>query len=52
MIAKFRPAQLVFLDGKKTVKIKRIIKRETGFEYELRETGEIIPESRLSLLKQ
>ena len=52
MIAKFRTAQLVFLDGKKPVKIKRVVKTENGFEYELRDTGEILPESRLSLIKK
>ena len=51
MIAKFRAAQLVFLDGKKPVKIKRVIRTNNGFEYELRETGEILPESRFSLIK-
>lgn len=52
MISKFKPAQLVFLDGKKPVKIRRVIKKNGGYEYEIRETGEIVDETRLSLLKK
>lgn len=52
MISKFKPAQLVFLDGKEPVRIKKVIKTSKGFEYQLRERDEIIEESRLSLLKQ
>jgi hypothetical protein len=51
MISKYKNAQLVFIDGKIPVKIKRVIPTVQGFEYELRETGEIIPENRLSLLR-
>jgi hypothetical protein len=51
MISKFKSAQLVFMDGKKPVKIKRVIKKNSGYDYEIRDTGEIVPEERLSLLK-
>ena len=52
MAAKFRAAQLVYLDGKNPVKIRRVVQTERGYEYELRETGEMVPEDRLSLLKK
>jgi hypothetical protein len=51
MISKFKNAQLVFIDGSKPVRIKRAILQDGRFVYEMRETGEIIPEERLSLLK-
>lgn len=51
MISKYKNAQLVFKDGKDPVRIKKVIRRETDFEYELRGTGEVLPEERLSLLK-
>jgi hypothetical protein len=41
----------VLIDGKTTVRIKRVISEEGNFQYELRESGEIISEERLSLLK-
>ena len=51
MISKYKNAQLVFVDGSTPVRIKRVIQEDGGFKYELRETGEIIDEDRLSLLK-
>lgn len=51
MISKYKNAQLVFVDGKKPVRIKRVILSDGKFQYEIRETGEIIDEERLSLLK-
>ncbi len=51
MISKYKNAQLVFIDGQKPARIKRVIKKEDHFVYELRETGDVIPEDRLSLLK-
>lgn len=51
MISKFKNAQLVFVDGKTPARIKRVITQEGKFQYELRDTGEIIDEDRLSLLK-
>ncbi len=50
MVSKFRAAQLVFLDGERPVKIRRVIKTGKGYVYELRETVELIREERLSLL--
>jgi hypothetical protein len=52
MISKFKNAQLVFIDGERPARIKRAIKENEEFMYEMRESGEVIPESRLSLLKQ
>ena len=52
MISKFKNAQLVYIEGKIPVKIKRVIFKEGKFEYEIKETGEIIPEERISLLKK
>lgn len=51
MISKYKNAQLVFVDGKTPVRIKRVIQEGGKFKYEIRETGEIIDEERLSLLK-
>ncbi|MBN1597933.1 MAG: hypothetical protein JW894_06525 [Bacteroidales bacterium] len=51
MISKYKNAQLVFVDGKTPVRIKRVLIEDGKFHYELRETGEIISEDRLSLLK-
>jgi hypothetical protein len=51
MISKFKNAQVVFIDGKEPVRIKRAIQKDGQFIYEMRETGEMIPEARLSLLK-
>lgn len=51
MISKFKNAQLVFIDGDRPARIKRSISAEGRFMYEMRETGEMIPEDRLSLLK-
>lgn len=52
MISKFKSAQLVFLDGKKPVKIRRVLRKDDEYEYEIRETGEVVKEERLSLLKK
>jgi hypothetical protein len=52
MISKFKNAQLVFIDGSKPARIKKSILQDGKFVYEMRETGEIIPEERLSLLKE
>lgn len=51
MISKFKNAQLVFIDGEKPARIKRAVLQEGRFIYEIRDTGELIPEERLSLLK-
>jgi cytidylate kinase len=51
MISKYKNAQLVFIDGKTASRIKRVIKRDGKFVYEMRESGEIIDEERISLLK-
>ena len=51
MISKYKNAQLVFVDGITPVRIKRVLQEDGKFQYELRETGEIIDEERLSLLK-
>ena len=51
MISKFKNAQLVFVDGKTPARIKRVISQNGKFQYEMRESGEIIDEERLSLLK-
>ena len=52
MISKYKNAQLVFKDGRTPVRIKKVLRKEHSFEYELRETGEIVTEERLSLLKK
>ena len=51
MISKYKNAQLVFIDGKTPSRIKRVIRQKGKFVYEMRETGEILDEERLSLLK-
>jgi len=51
MISKYKNAQLVFVDGDKPVRIKRVIINNGRYQYELRESGEIVDEERLSLLK-
>lgn len=51
MISKYKNAQLVFVDGKTPVRIKRVIHKDGRYQYELRDTGEIIDEERLSLLR-
>ena len=51
MISKYKNAQLIFIDGKTPSRIKRVIRKEGKFFYEIRETGEIIDEERISLLK-
>jgi hypothetical protein len=51
MISKFKNAQLVFIDGDKPVRIKKSVIKDGQFFYEMRETGEVYPEERLSLLK-
>ena len=51
MISKYKNAQLVFIDGKKASRIKRVIRQEGKYLYEMRESGEIIDEERISLLK-
>lgn len=51
MISKYKNAQLVFVDGDTPVRIKRVLQEGGKFQYELRETGEIMDEERLSLLK-
>lgn len=51
MISKYKNAQLVFVDGETPVRIKRVLQAGGKFQYELRESGEIVDEDRLSLLK-
>ncbi len=52
MISKFKNAQLIFIDGKVPAKIKRAFQENGKFFYEIRETMEIVPETRISLLKK
>ena len=52
MISKFKNAQLVFIDGEKPARIKRAFMENGEYIYEIRETGELVPESRLSLLRK
>ncbi len=52
MISKYKNAQLVFIDGKTPSRIKRVILQNEKFVYEMRETGDIIEEDRISLLKK
>jgi hypothetical protein len=51
MISKYKNAQLVFIDGKTPARIKRVIRGRDAFQYEMRESGEILDEERISLLK-
>jgi hypothetical protein len=51
-ISKYKNAQLVFIDGQTPVRIKRVIEQGGKFNYELRGSGEVLPEERLSLLKE
>jgi len=51
MISKYKNAQLIFIDGKTPSRIKRVIRKEGRFVYEMRETGEILDEERISLLR-
>ena len=51
MISKFKNAQLVFIDGETAARIKRSFEKDGKFFYEIRETGEVFPEDRISLLK-
>ena len=51
MISKFKNAQLVFVDGTSPARIKRSFEENGQFMYEMRDTGDILPETRLSLLK-
>ena len=51
MISKYKNAQLIFIDGKTPSRIKRVICKEGKFVYEMRETGEIFDEERISLLR-
>jgi hypothetical protein len=51
IISKYKNAQLVFVDGKIPARIKRVMFQDGGFVYEVRETGEIFPEERISLIK-
>lgn len=52
MISKFKNAQVVFIDGSRAARIKKSILQDGRFTYEMRETGEIIPEDRISLVKE
>ena len=51
MISKYKNAQLIFIDGKTPARIKRVLIKDGQFHYEMRETGEIVPEDRVSLLR-
>lgn len=51
MKTKFKNAQLIFIDGTEPARIKRSIQKNGSFLYEMRETGDLIPEDRISLLK-
>jgi hypothetical protein len=51
IISKYKNAQLVFVDGKIPARIKKVMFQDGGFVYEVRETGEIFPEERISLIK-
>ncbi|MBN1951827.1 MAG: hypothetical protein JW801_11545 [Bacteroidales bacterium] len=52
MISKYKNAQLVFVNGKEPVRIKRVIREDGKFKYEIRGTGEVIDEEHLSLIKK
>lgn len=52
IISKYKNAQLVFVDGKTPVRIKKVMFQEGKFVYEIRETGEILNEDRISLVKK
>ena len=52
IISKYKNAQLVFVDGKIPVRIKKVLFQDGHFVYEIRETGEILPENRISLGKR
>jgi len=51
MISKYKNAQLVFIDGKTPSRIRKVIQNNGKYLYEMRETGEILDEERLSLLR-
>jgi len=51
MKTKFKNAQLVFIDGEAPARIKRSFEKNGQFHYEMRESGDVFPEDRISLLK-
>jgi hypothetical protein len=51
IISKYKNSQLVFVDGKTPARIKRVMFQGGQFIYEVRETGEVFPEDRISLIK-
>jgi hypothetical protein len=51
IISKFKNSQLVFIDGKTPARIKKVYFEKGNFFYELHKSGEILPEDRLSMIK-
>lgn len=51
IISKYKNAQLVFVDGITPARIKKVMFQDGQFVYEVRETGEVFPEDRISLVK-
>jgi hypothetical protein len=51
IVSKFKNSQLVFIDGKTPVRIKKTFFENGNFQYQLHESGKVLPEDRLSLLK-
>lgn len=51
MKSKFNNAQLVFIDGKEPARIRRSVIKDGIYFYEMRESGDLVPENRISLLK-
>lgn len=51
IISKYKNAQLVFVDGITPARIKRVMFQDGQFLYEVRDTGEVFPEERISLIK-
>jgi hypothetical protein len=51
IVSKFKSSQLVFIDGKKPARIKKIFFENGNFHYILHDSGEILPEDRLSMIK-
>jgi hypothetical protein len=52
IVSKFKNSQLVFIDGKTPVRIKKVFFENGNFHYELHDTGRVLPEDRLSMIKE
>jgi hypothetical protein len=51
IVSKFKNSQLVFIDGEIPVRIKKVFFENGNFQYQLRESGKVLSEDRLSLFK-